>query len=304
MRSRLRTLARRLAANMLNDYAPPHLSHAAELVESLEAVADRAAPGGEWAGFSAEIARALRVQGADQFLRLPPIARTVHPRIRSPGAKYLSYLFHSRCFSSTLQKALTESPVGRPLLSPHYPLSSPLLIQHGYHLIRLLESTDFDLAKAQLVADFGAGYGSFFRLLRNLGYRNRYLICDLPVMCALQRFYLRNVFPDGPDGQPPANLRWASSDIAATLRSESAALAPSLFIATWSLSETPAAVRAEVAPALAGFDYVLCAYQRAFGSYDNVQYFRSLAQALPQFNWQHSECAAYRNNFYLIGQRR
>ena len=50
------------------------------------------------------------------------------------------------------------------------------------------------------------------------------------------------------------------------------------------------------------FSYILCAYQRTFGSYDNVQYFTSLQQTLPHFNWQHAECPVYRNNFYLIGQ--
>jgi len=288
---------------MLNDYHPPALSHSEELLQSLDAVVE-GREHGEWARFSAEIARALRTNGADEFLRLAPIAKTVHPRVRSAGPRYLSYLFHSRRFSATLQKALTESPVGKPLLNPHYPFSSPLLIQHGYHLIRLLEATDFDLTQVQLIADFGGGYGSFFRLLRNLGYRSRYLICDLPAMCALQRFYLRNVFPTDPGAQPPGNLQWLSSDITAGLTKESAAHSRSLFIATWSLSETPPAVRNEVAPAMAGFNYVLCAYQRTFGGFDNVQYFQSLEKSMRQFNWQHAECPVYKNNFYLIGQRR
>ncbi len=46
------------------------------------------------------------------------------------------------------------------------------------------------------------------------------------------------------------------------------------------------------------------AYQRVFGDYNNVQYFESLQKGLPQFDWQHAECPVYRNNFYLIGQRR
>jgi hypothetical protein len=303
VRDELRTTVRRIAAKILGDYVPPSLDHSEELFQALEAAAGRATVDGEWAGFAAGIHSALRLNGVDEFLRLPPIAKTVHPRIRSHGRKYLGYLLRSRRFSATLQKALTESPIGKPLVNPHYPFSSPLLVQHGYHLVRLLESTDFDLSKTGLVVDFGGGYGSFFRLLRNMGYRDRYLICDLPVMCALQRFYLRNVFPTGPDAQAPENLRWQSDDIAATLKRETAEQASSVFIATWSLSETPLTVRNEVAPVLAGFDYVLCAYQRAFGTYDNVQYFTSLEKTLPQFAWQHAECPVYPNNFYLIGQR-
>jgi hypothetical protein len=304
VKTEVQTLVRRVAAKVMNDYTPPALAHSEELIQELDAATQRATVEGEWATFTAEIGSALRLNGADQFLRLPPIAKTLHSRQRSQGRRYLNYLFRSKRFSPTLHKALTESPVGKPLVNPHYPLSSPLLVQHGYHLIRLLESTDFDLSRLRLVVDFGAGYGSFFRLLRNLGYRNRYVICDLPAMCALQRFYLRNVFPTDPGAQPPANLQWLSGDLQAALQQETAQHSPSLFIATWSLSEAPLTVRNEIAPAMAGFSYVLCAYQRAFGSYNNAEYFASLEQMLPQFDWQHAECPVYRNNFYLIGKNR
>jgi len=299
----VQTRLRRVAGKILGDYAPPSLACSEELFQALEAAAGRTTVDGEWATFAADIGSALKESGVDRFLRLPPIAKTVHPRIRSPGRRYLNYLLQSKRFSTKIQQALTESPVGMPLVNPHYPFSSPVLVQHGYHLVRLLESTDIDLSHLRLVVDFGGGYGSFFRLLRNLGYRDQYLICDLPVMCALQRFYLRNVFPTGLEAQAPENLRWQSDDIPATLQRESAKHSPSLFVATWSLSETPLTVRNEIAPFLAGFDYVLCAYQRAFGTHDNVQYFASLEKTLPQFNWRHAECPVYKNNFYLIGQK-
>jgi hypothetical protein len=300
----IRTTLRRVAAKILNAYEPPSLAHSDELVQELDAALQRGGVDGEWAAFTVDIAGALRSSGADRFLRLPPIAKTLHPRIRSHTRSYLTYLLQSGRFSPALHKALTESPVGQPLLNPQYPLSSPLLVQHGYHLLRLLEATSVDLTTLRLVVDFGGGYGSFFRLLRNLNYERRYIICDLPVMCALQRFYLRNVFPTGPSALPPANLQWVSSETPEALQRETAQHNPSLFIATWSLSETPPSVRAAIAAVLGGFSYILCAYQRAFGAYDNVQYFESLQRRLPQFDWQHDECPVYRNNFYLIGQRR
>jgi hypothetical protein len=303
LKTESQTLLRRMAAKLLGDYPPPALSHTQELLQELEAAAQGVSDDSEWAGFAGEIRAALRSQGAERFLRLAPIARTVHPRIRSHGRGYLEYVRGSRHFSPSLQRAMTESPVGQPLVHPYYPLSSPLLVQHAYHFTRLIEATGLDLARLGLVADFGAGYGSFFRLLRNLGYRGRYVICDLPVMCALQRFYLRNLFGGDSAGQAPANLEWESADIPATLRRESAAHGPSLFIATWSLSETPLSVRDLVAPALAGFDYVLCAYQRSFGSRDNRAWFTALERSLPQFRWQHAECGVYRNNFYLVGHK-
>ncbi|TLY49602.1 MAG: hypothetical protein E6K50_10065 [Gammaproteobacteria bacterium] len=61
-------------------------------------------------------------------------------------------------------------------------------------------------------------------------------------------------------------------------------------------------MRSGIAAVLGVFSYILCAYQRTFGGYDNVQYFTSLQQSLPHFNWHHAECPVYKNNFYLIGQ--
>jgi hypothetical protein len=302
MSNKLQLLVRRAAAKIVGDYPAPALSSSDELLAELEAATRLGPAGSEWATFATEIRDALRLNGADQFLRLRPIAKTLHSRQRSHTRKYLEYLLGSKRFSPAIQLALTESPVGRPLVNPHYPLSSPLLVQHGYHLTRLLESTDFDLAKLRLVVEFGGGYGGFFRLLRNLGYRDRYLICDLPVMCALQRFYLRNVFPTEPGAGPPANLQWLPGEDYGALEREAAQHRPSLFIATWSLSETPIEVRNRVAAILGGFSFILITYQRTFGSHDNAEYFTGLQKSLPQFKWQHTECPVYGNNFYLIGQ--
>jgi hypothetical protein len=302
VKNKLQLLVRRAAANIMNDYTPPKLGCSEELFAELEAATGFGPSGSEWATFAAQIRNSLRLNGTDQFLRLPPIAKTLHSRQRSHTRRYLTYLLASKRFSPTIHKALTESPVGKPLVNPHYPLSSPLLVQHGYHLTRLLESTDFDLSRLRLVVEFGGGYGSFFRLLYNLGYRKRYVICDLPVMCALQRFYLRNVFPTDPGAQPPANLQWLASGEYGGLKQEAVEHGPSLFIATWSLSETPPTVRSGIASVVGAFSYILCAYQRTFGSYDNVQYFTSLQKTLPHFSWHHAECPVYKNNFYLIGQ--
>ena len=298
-------LARRMAARILGNYAPPRLRHVDELLAELERATARDVAAGEWDLFAAEIAGALRGSGVDQFLRLPPIAKTMHPRIRGRSRGYLRHVLGSHRFSPEIQRALTESPVGKPLVNPHYPLSSPLLIQHGYHLIRLLEATQLDLARLRLVVDFGGGYGGFCRLLRNIGYREKYLIWDLPVMCALQRFFLRNVFPSSADRAAPPNIEWLTSgDPGArdAVMRHAAERGPSLFVATWSLSETPLPVREEIAPALEGFGFVLLAYQRTFGETDNVAWFSGLEKRLPQFRWQHFECPVYRNNFYLIGR--
>lgn len=304
IKSEMQTVLRRFAAKIVSDYPSPRLNHSDELLRELELAARAAPVDGAWATLVTEISEALRQGGADQFLRLPPIAKTLHPRIRSPGRKYLTYLVTSKKFSPAIHMAITESPVGKPLVNPYYALSSPLLVQHAYHLVRLLEATDFDLSSVRLVVEFGGGYGGFFRLLRNLNYRDRYVICDLPAMCALQRFYLRNVFPTGPGDEPPANVRWISDGVLESVQPDTSSTSePSLFVATWSLSETPLAVRTGVTATLKRFKYILCAYQRTFAGLDNVHYFASFEKQLPEFQWQRFECPVYPGNFYSIGQK-
>jgi hypothetical protein len=227
---------------------------------------------------------------------------TVHPNQFGLSFQYLNYIFSSDKFTAAIQNALTESPVGNPFLEPSYPLSSPLLVQHGYHLIRLLEYTNIDVLHLQEIVEFGGGYGSFFRLLKNLGYTNKYFIYDLPVMCAIQKFYLKNVFLPCPNTETLSNLKWLSG-AASNVSDNVINLDESLFMATWSLSECPYDLRQEFEPIISKFKYVLIAYQPKFHDFNNVEYFNSLESKLPNFKWNHFECPIYKNMFYLIGKK-
>jgi hypothetical protein len=111
--SKARTGVRRIAAKILGEYPPPRLRHVDQLLAGLSA-ADAAA--GAWGPLAAAIATALRAGGPDRFLRLAPIAKTVHPRIRSHSGEYLRHVLASGRCSPPLQRALTESPVGQPLV--------------------------------------------------------------------------------------------------------------------------------------------------------------------------------------------
>lgn len=191
----------------------------------------------------------------------------------------MNYIFSSDKFTTAIQNALTESPVGKPFLDPSYPLSSPLLIQHGYHLIRLLEFTNVNVLELQQIVDFGGGYGSIFRLFKNLGYKNQYFIYDLSVMCAIQKFYLKNVFLPLHDTQTLSNLKWLSGS-ASNVSSNVTDFVESLFIATFSLSESPYDLRQEFEPIISKFKYVLIAYQPKFDDFNNIEYFNSLENKL------------------------
>ncbi|MCA2507561.1 MAG: hypothetical protein IM550_15915 [Microcystis sp. M54BS1] len=299
---KLNSLKRKMISKSINNYKAPKLDFVDNLIEEMNFTISDSKISEAWRSYGDEIISSLKENNPSEFLRFPRIAGTVHPNQFGLSFQYLNYIFSSDKFTAAIQKALTESPVGKPFLDTSYPLSSPLLIQHGYHLIRLLEYTNINVLHLQSIVEFGGGYGSFFRLLKNLGYTNKYFIYDLPVMCAIQKFYLKNVFLPCPNTETLSNLKWLSG-AASNVSDNVIDLDESLFMATWSLSECPYDLRQEFEPIISKFKYVLIAYQPKFHDFNNVEYFNSLESKLPNFKWNHFECPIYKNMFYLIGKK-
>ena len=272
------------------------------LIESLDSVASDEYISESWKNYTDEIISSLKKKNPAEFLRFPIIVWTLHPNSLNLSHQYLTYLLNSDKFTYPIQNAITESPVGKPFLDPSYPLSSPLLIQHGYHLIRLLEFTHINISELQFIVDFGGGYGSICRLFKNLGYTGKYLIYDLPIMCCIQEFYLKNVFLPSQGKQALDNLEWVSGsiiDIEVRIRD----INHSLFIATFSLSECPYELRDNVESIISKFKYILIVYQPNFQEFDNIKYFTSLENKLSNFQWHHRPCSIYNGMYYLIGKR-
>ncbi|MCA2684014.1 MAG: hypothetical protein IM504_10475 [Microcystis sp. M038S2] len=299
---KLNSLKRKMISKSINNYKAPKLDFVDNLIEEMNFIISDSKISEAWRSYGDEIISSLKENNPSEFLRFPRITGTVHPNQFGLSFQYLNYIFSSDKFTAAIQNALTESPVGNPFLDPSYPLSSPLLVQHGYHLIRLLEYTNIDVLHLQEIVEFGGGYGSFFRLLKNLGYTNKYFIYDLPVMCAIQKFYLKNVFLPCPNTETLSNLKWLSG-AASNVSDNVINLDESLFMATWSLSECPYDLRQEFEPIISKFKYVLIAYQPKFHDFNNVEYFNSLESKLPNFKWNHFECPIYENMFYLIGKK-
>jgi hypothetical protein len=74
-----------------------------------------------------------------------------------------------------------------------------------------------------------------------------------------------------------------------------------LFVATWSLSETPAHVRESIMPTVEQCAGVLIAYWRVFGETNNHEYFSRWAAEHPAFAWSHQPIPSLPGHFYLFG---
>lgn len=276
-----------------------------EFMEKSKVIIDSSIKGNEWSDFMEEIYDNFLTKDKNSFLRFPIVQNTLHPAHYSLSSKYFNFLKDKDIYLKYLSKCSVESPVGNPFADLNYKLSSPLLIQHAHHLYTILTSFNIKIDHLESIFEYGAGYGSFSRLLKNSGFRNTHIIYDLEFMTLLQKMYLKSVFNDGVNKNIGNldNINWISR-IEDVLRLDIENKENSLFIATWSLSETPLDVRDKFIPIIKKHKYIFITYQRDFYETDNVSYFKNFKSEIDTHKWNHYECKFFKNNFYLIGTKK
>jgi len=233
------------------------------------------------------------------FLTWPVIRRTMFVRRAGYLEAELAYLRGLPDWEGRWAAAVRERPVGRPVRYPGLRASSGNLVHHAYHVARFEAAVGARVADMGTVVEFGGGYGSMCRLIRQLGFAGRYVVLDLPHFSALQRYYLQALGLGLEEGG-----NHCVSDPETLARLLFPAPEGALFLATWSLSETPLHVRKSVLPLVRDFDAFLIAYQGTFGEVDNVAYFRALQGEMPEVEWQDVAIEHLPGpNFYLFGRR-
>jgi len=172
--------------------------------------------------------------------------------------------------------ALAEDPAGCPAPYPGSPHTSGTLIHHVYHCHQFQQVAGRSIASFDRICEFGPGYGSVARLAFRHGFKGRYYGYDLPEFQALQRYYLRSVAETrgASDWQYETPNRLPDGDVS------------SLFLAFWSLSETPAEDREQWVESISSYSHVFLAYQFNFEGVDNRKWFARLAERLPDHQWE------------------
>jgi hypothetical protein len=245
-----------------------------------------------------------------EFLRWDVIQNTMSVTHASYVSQELKYLKGLPDWETRWSKAIKESIVGHPVPHWSYPESSGNLIHHAYHWAKFEESSCMRVGDLDLVFEFGGGYGSMCRLIYSLGFDGGYVIFDLPAFSALQQFFLECT---GAKVLTPAELKTVQSGITCVseldelkdiLTADSDAN-KSMFIATWSISETPIELRQLVLPLLHSYKAFLIAYQSQFREINNVDFFKnwSLAQSgIEWYDWKIEHIP--KHNRYLVGRRK
>lgn len=247
-----------------------------------------------------------------EFLRWDIVTKTMFINTASYVSEELAYLKQQHDWKIRWCEAIKESPVGLPKPYAFYPLSSGNLIHHGYHLAIFEEKTKSQVQNLEYVFEFGGGYGSMCRLFFNLGFHGKYVIFDLPAFSALQKYYLKTLglpvlteetFPKMQKGILCVSDIQHLSKILKKLQ-EQVEMDNSLFIATWSLSESPTSIRNSILPMTSDFASFLLAYQDNFGEVNNLDFFNDWEKSNNGINWHHEPIKHLPGNHYLMGKTR
>lgn len=183
----------------------------------------------------------------------------VHSHI--PREYVWTYLnaIHTSPHAALYQRAVMEPMVGCTPADFHDYLSlfgdtheNATRVQHLAHLI-LCGFTPDRLAQMDMIVELGSGIGEMPDIVRQLGFKGKYVIFDLPEVSAIQRWYHRQLghtetfYTNDPTTLPKADL----------------------CIATWSLTEMPFPLRDTLMAALNGTPEWLLAYSKRIFGLDN-----------------------------------
>lgn len=210
-----------------------------------------------------------------KFLRWPEVATNAEAAPQSYIFPELATL-RSAPDWERWRKALTVDRLGTPRRMPGARFTSANRVHQAYHLYCFEQATGMRIGDFGQIVEVGGGYGAMCRVAHNLGFSGRYILFDLPEFLALQEFYLSLV------GQETL-FAWNPHDIALLMED-----VPSLFIATWSLSEIPVPARKPITDTFDRFNAFCIAYQAELGiadDIDNDSYFRALMATMSDVDW-------------------
>ncbi len=189
------------------------------------------------------------------------------------------------------KKILEEDNIGNPIRYFLYLKSSGNRINHVFHLYLIEKELKIKLKKdIKRVFEFGGGYGCMARIFSKINKEIKYTCFDTCYVSLLQYYYLShnnlNV------GFSKNKKYYLTSDFD-NLNGKN-----DLFIANWSLSETPLNFRKKFVGQISNSDYILISFQEIFENINNSKYFNDLKNKLKgKFQIKIIKNKFYKGNF-------
>ena len=208
---------------------------------------------------------------------------------------------------SLYKKLIIEDSIGNPIRYFLYPKSSGNRINHVYHLSVLLDQFNLNLSKIKKVFEFGSGYGCMARIFSKISPSIKYICFDTQYVNLLQYYYLKHCNLDV--GFSSANNFELSSNIKKIKKFSHNS--KYLFIANWSLSETPIQFRSNFNSLIKNSEIILISFQEKFENINNLKYFNRLKLELSKsFNIKIIKNKFYTGNilnkqkhYFFVGNR-
>jgi putative sugar O-methyltransferase len=246
-------------------------------------------------------------QDPREFLTWKVVKRTMFVETPLYILREYRYLKRKRDFKALWSDYIKESDIGAP--STYYALgkSSGNLVHHAYHIAIFQDRTQQWIPETDLILEFGGGYGSMCRLIHQMHFKKQYIIFDLPMFSALQKYYLKSL------GLPvltidaflknDSGILCISSleELEAILKQLNVSTINATFMATWSLSETPLNLRNKITTLISEFNNFLIAYQLRFGEVDNTPFFNTFSSDQQHIQWEDWQIPHMKGSRYLIG---
>ena len=289
-------------AALVND-----LRHEILTMPEPKAVTDSAAESA-WLANRTTLRKCILEEDPREFLTWDVVTGSMFVGNRPFIESELSYLMNRPDWKQAWEDIIEEDPAGTPKPYKGYRRSSGNRIHQAYHLARFEQETGLSVGKVPLIVEFGGGYGSLCRLVHKLGFNGQYIIFDLPEFVALQKFYLGSLampLIEAKDIASGGRGILCTSDLSSLGSVTPQEAKTSLFIATWSLSETDIAFREQVMtlPAIDDAGAYLITYQSNFEGVDNPRFFDAWRAKKLGIRWVHSEISHMPGNFYLFGRK-
>lgn len=244
-----------------------------------------------WSEQERMLAEHLKTKDVNDFLQWTFLQKSMFHELHS--AKYND--LRASKYWDKWKDALNEDDFGNPNRYYLYTQSSGNLLHHAHSLWQFAEFLKkFDVFEWNSIFEFGGGYGSVCRLIHRLDFVGNYILYDLPTFLTLQRLYLENVHIN------MNNIKFLSQ-----LNEE---IDVDLFIAMWSISESPIPLREQVLLKVKAKMYLII-FQKMldpasmFTGIDNSKYFEEFTKRYPNYRWKMYDVPYLPGNCYLFGER-
>lgn len=231
---------------------------------------------GVWEDFTKRVKQLIETNDLSTFMTWDVLINTMIAGVDNVEIDYLTKSKHWDFWVKNL-----EETVLKPNSHPVHNFSSTNNLHHAYSLQVLVDKVGKELSSFNFVTEFGGGYGNMARLFKKINNSVVYNIYDIPEFLTIQDYYLKQ-------NNVHDIVLLNNNDIIEKIPEKS------LFLALWSISETPVANRINYINNLKMFDYdtIFIAMGETFYNENNMEWLTK--DIIPQLEKMNFKCELIR----------